>query len=1038
MSDELNSQLPDYAALQQLARALWRNGSVRGAALLVGAGFSRNATLPGGDTPRPPLWSQLLQDLLGQLYPRGNEQVPTNPLRIAEEYRIYFGQSALDDFIRARFPDRAWLPGPLHKELLELPWADVLTTNWDTLLERTAETVSDQVYEIVRTEADLPHARSPRIVKLHGTLGDRKPLIFAEEDYRIYPVKHAAFVNLARQVFIENDLVLLGFSGDDPNFLQWAGWVRDHLGGGARRIYLVGYLDLPPPKRRFLEQHNISPIDFTPVLRDLPEGERHERATQLFLAELRSAKPSPVHEWKLTSLDEHPLVRRGVDAYHNAARDDSLAAEILLECLQLWKSDRLSYPGWLVCPRKLRGKLRPGQEGWLVRRGSLEKIPVSERLAVQHELIWRRTVGFYPLDEGLAQCLTETVEASGVIMPTGLRLEFAVALMRNARFSCDDEALDRWGKLIESEAPPIDPNRIEAHYQRCLRARDRLDGQGLRDLLLHLDTPDPVWKLRKAALLAEIGEFAAATTTITEATVDLEQRRRLDRSSLWIKSRLGWADCIHRASQVLWGTRSADPERRWDFEALEIDPLEEIDLLDREASRAEAQRRQKTRRITPLFDPGHYRDTSRTTEVGPDDQDILIAYELDQLAETAGLPLRINRVSLYANPVRGAATLCHQRTSSWYLTLLRALHDHFEGAFEHFFGRLAIAQLPSTDSAELISITQQGIHFWAERLKQTHAAHHDNERSIALGRLRLMIMALARFTVRMPPTQAADVFQLALDFSQDQQLGWPWIGEACRELARCAANAIPTSEQGSLWFAAIQFPLAAEAGQNSRFWPEPVQSIWQSTPVRPPGDGKWALRVRQLIEAAQKALPTREQALYRLTYLHLRKCLTVEEEALFGVALWSDVDQQEQGIPTGTGLSISILIQLPAVPGIIARDRVHDRLIREDLQPLLALAKPLRTEGISDSLAKLTSLVHAGRAGLTPSPALATRWFEQLVQWQPEQIERTDVLAVSTFQWATDRLRQWIGELLQEVIVPTMAASDRNVSMDLRHPVSFN
>jgi hypothetical protein len=37
------TSLPDYAALQQLARALWRNGSVRGASVLVGAGLSKSA-----------------------------------------------------------------------------------------------------------------------------------------------------------------------------------------------------------------------------------------------------------------------------------------------------------------------------------------------------------------------------------------------------------------------------------------------------------------------------------------------------------------------------------------------------------------------------------------------------------------------------------------------------------------------------------------------------------------------------------------------------------------------------------------------------------------------------------------------------------------------------------------------------------------------------------------------------------------------------------------------------------------------------------
>jgi hypothetical protein len=47
------SDLPDYAALQQIARALWKEGKTRGAAVLVGAGFSRNAQLlhDGGNSP---------------------------------------------------------------------------------------------------------------------------------------------------------------------------------------------------------------------------------------------------------------------------------------------------------------------------------------------------------------------------------------------------------------------------------------------------------------------------------------------------------------------------------------------------------------------------------------------------------------------------------------------------------------------------------------------------------------------------------------------------------------------------------------------------------------------------------------------------------------------------------------------------------------------------------------------------------------------------------------------------------------------------
>jgi hypothetical protein len=107
------SKLSDLPALKQLARALWHNGSIRGAAVMVGAGFSKNATLQAPDAREAPNWNELLDELVAQLYPTDRSSAPKDSLRIAEEYRTYFGQATLDGFIRTRFTDRAWLPGPL-------------------------------------------------------------------------------------------------------------------------------------------------------------------------------------------------------------------------------------------------------------------------------------------------------------------------------------------------------------------------------------------------------------------------------------------------------------------------------------------------------------------------------------------------------------------------------------------------------------------------------------------------------------------------------------------------------------------------------------------------------------------------------------------------------------------------------------------------------------------------------------------------------------------------------------------------------------
>ncbi|TRN53732.1 SIR2 family protein, partial [Pseudomonas syringae] len=306
--------LPDYAALRKLASALWQQeNSYHGAAVMVGAGFSRSAASTGEASKKLPLWnffSQRLADELGS----GS----TDPLRLAEEYCAYFGKQALHDLIKKEINDAAWVPGDLHKSLLELPWSEVLTTNWDTLLERASAKVHHPIYSLVTKQEDLSNARSPRIVKLHGTIDITKDLVFTQEDYRKYPHQYAAFVNFSRQVFIENELCLVGFSGDDPNFLQWAGWVRDHLALHSRRIYLVGALGLNAAKRKYLESINVAPIDFYDLVTDHDERDtRHLEALKIFIKTLQDLKPKKSLGVESNTSTHHNHNRRRLHQNHS-------------------------------------------------------------------------------------------------------------------------------------------------------------------------------------------------------------------------------------------------------------------------------------------------------------------------------------------------------------------------------------------------------------------------------------------------------------------------------------------------------------------------------------------------------------------------------------------------------------------------------------------------------------------------------------------------------------------------------------------------
>ncbi|MBF0138441.1 MAG: SIR2 family protein [Magnetococcales bacterium] len=284
---------PDMAHVYRLREALWRDTPFGNAGVMVGSGFSRNAdpTSPGSRTM--PTWQELTLSLVDRLYINPDQQAQRESairesgatsgfLRLAQEFEAAFGRTTLNGLIRDLVPDMDYSPGDLHRLLLELPWADVLTTNWDTLLERASTDIFNRNYQIVRSLSEIPNNKRPRIVKLHGSLPANDPFIFTEEDYRTYQTRFAPFVNLVRQSMMENVICLLGFSGDDPNFLHWSGWARDHLDMLTQKIYLVGWLDLSTHRRRMLEDRHVIPIDLAhlPVGQKWPVGQHHRYATE--------------------------------------------------------------------------------------------------------------------------------------------------------------------------------------------------------------------------------------------------------------------------------------------------------------------------------------------------------------------------------------------------------------------------------------------------------------------------------------------------------------------------------------------------------------------------------------------------------------------------------------------------------------------------------------------------------------------------------------------------------------------------------------
>ena len=233
--------------------------------------------------------------------------------------------------------------------------------------------MTEQSYGLLRTADEIPMAARPRIVNCTGSVDARFPLIVTEEDYRTYPVKFAPFVNTVQQAMMETVFCLIGFSGNDPNFLHWSGWVRDNLGTSAPKIYLAGWLDLSIHRRRMLEDRNVVPIDLArhPKAGQWPKEHRHEWSTDWILRTLEYGRPYDSSNWPSTFGLSRDSVPEYLEPVHRKTTREPKAEPIptlgnlalskvdfARAHLDVWNYNRnKTYPGWLTAPSDVRANM---------------------------------------------------------------------------------------------------------------------------------------------------------------------------------------------------------------------------------------------------------------------------------------------------------------------------------------------------------------------------------------------------------------------------------------------------------------------------------------------------------------------------------------------------------------------------------------------------------------------------------------------------------------------------------------------------------
>lgn len=789
--------------------------------------------------------------------------------------------------------------------------------------------------------------------------------------------------------------------------LEWSGWVRDQLGASARRIHLVGALDLSPAQRRLLESRNISAIDLTPLVAGSGKA-RHRAAATEFLNYLERAKPRAKWDWP----EKHKSM--ALTTAFRSTPEQQLA--LATETLRRWESQRLSYPGWVVFPPDIRTLVKSETiDGVYLIKRVFDQLSPRDRGRFIFESAWRLDTFFVPLLDWLQPLFRSAVLDDECWSDPGDAREFvALVLIRTAREERNQSAFGEWIDYFNHHATSNPETAAQVRYQRCLWARDELNFRELKELLTDLDGPDPLWKLRRAALLCDLGDLKGSRDAANTGIREIRQHFYRDRDSVWTISRLAWAQFLTRGLRS-WIYQTKD-EPAEESEALRLrlfetkaDPWESLQAIDMKIEEDLRSVVERNRKKEPEFEAGVYRDHSATVHFGkwwPTEA----LYEIGRTIDVVGIPPRGEHTNIMAARMERAELLTGYRydDESDYLRVLRVAQADCENLIKSVFGRIQVAVVADDRRAMLGGVLGRALDYALEQLTRREGFGDD----FWSRRASVYAEIISRLSVRLSVTEALALFQRGLLYAKDPRWRARELFEALKHLLKHSLSAISPSIKPTLVGEMLSFPLPDEVGIASPIaqdWPEPAEWLPELPIARPTPDTQFASRVSALIEKVANAdAENRSRSARRLASLYMAGALNPIEAERFGKALWGR-RKSETDLPADTLFYSHMFLLLPSPDKEAAR--------------ALFMARPQEPSSADYfvSFAAATRRQKDGSRGLVLTKEEALKLLRDVLDWRPKKEPEFDL---GNIRRENERSRQAIGAMMADAILPSLTSSD--------------
>ena len=1101
MTQEHNQEIdfPDLHHFLKIRERLWCGREFGQAAVMVGAGFSRNAKKIDSTVPDLPSWRELTDKMKEEL--PGAEEIE-DALQLASNYEQEFGRQLLDKLLLDSIPDSQHDPSELHQTLLKLPWSDVFTTNYDTLLERTLPSIHERKYDLVYTPADIPGKMKPRIVKLHGSFPAHRPFIITKEDYKSYSRKFAPFVNLVQQSIMENAFCLIGFSGEDPNFLQWSKWVRDNLGEYAPPIYLCGVFNFSNWEQKELKKKKITIVNLAPLFpreRYTNRKLRHFKALKWFLESLNNQKNSTPSNWhslnRTNSSQQSKDLPKLIEPTPNLEWNDSdlidppfFSTKWLEKISTACKQLRLDYPGWLVCPPGKRDIIWLFTEKWIYaifrEKFVLDPRYLPEKLFLIYESIWRLDKSLIPLvyddwSQNIESIINEFNPYPNYITIDGAEIKpdsekyqqldwseirkawvgINFALVKRARLNQDEKKFEKLIKRLK----PIVQLDTEWHgkwlYEQCLFYLYRLDEVKVREILASWPESEHLafWQVKRASILAELGDLIEAKKIAQAALAKIRSSFQPYKENYYLLSQEYVAvfvlKLIHQAlgpSDLKFEKKIKEKfeEKFKEFQEKDQEYRDRLiylqkydcniydDINSLALTVAQSPPKPKPgKKVTNKYLPGQKQSTYSFPEPVRLG-DLHPAFESILILEEAGIAPIYGFVIL-DNKLDNAALWIRHWFPRWSISWLIRKNSKL---IEEWLDFNTVASL----NLEHIDYLYQ---IWFKSLEQSIKLIKKQTYRISLSHRLVQIIpkVLGRICWRLCDERKNKLFELAIKMYSDPSLrDDQFYNEALLEFFQglfyslySATKILPFIPQ------LLSLPIPQE---NRGDW---VSSFWDSKcthsfKIEPQFDrSSWDAPIKRLIEmVADGSKQERKVAILRLELIDKINGLNIEEKEKFGQALWWKIDETTK-LPKDTLFYKYAFLTLPE-PGR-AKENFRNYLLSQHFTNL-----SIGSEDLTHLLIEwLRGSIRIGNENQKHSEKLvdwsqdeAEQLLKNLIEWWEEQKEKdlTRELLQGNDDLVSPKIyfemnSNCLVVLISQVILPRLTDQDEETKNRARKPI---